>query len=671
MTKAIVRWLALAVWGFTAVAVAQTNRSPQPVGSIPAQTLTVGGQPVTVDVNRYFTDPDGDALSYAVSLNRHDIARVTTSATVLTVSGLAAGTVTVAVTAVDPGGLTAKQTFAVTAEVAGDHRSILEALYHATNGSGWTESTNWLTDEPLSEWYGVTTNAAGSVTQLSLYRNELTGPIPVELGDLSSLTSLNLSSNGLTGPIPVELGDLSSLTSLNLSSNGLTGPIPVELGDLSSLTSLSLSWNRSWSLSSDGLTGPIPVELGDLSSLTSLNLSSNGLTGPIPVELGDLSSLTSLNLSSNGLTGPIPVELGDLSSLTSLSLSSNNLVGPVPAWLQRLTQLRSLSLSFNRLTGTIPAGLGDLVNLETLYLTENELTGSIPSELGGLSNLRNLNLGRNRLTGEIPTALGGLANLDYLDLGRGRWSRSYYSLGNELSGSIPSELGGLENLTFLDLGGNRLTGEIPTALGGLANLDYLNLGRNGLTGPIPSELGSLVNLQSLYLYATDLTGAIPPELGNLAKLRNLDLSYTWGLTGPLPAGLEPEESESVDEETGLEELDIFVTQTCAPGGWADWLATIEFYGPLCEVDTNVIDIAVVYTPTAREAAGGAAAVEAAIDLMIAETNQAYEDSGVRASRPRRGLRAAGRDPRPRLQPRPLHHGEGRPRHRLQAAQERQ
>ena len=43
----------------------------------------------------------------------------------------------------------------------------------------------------------------------------------------------------------------------------------------------------------------------------------------------------------------------------------------------------------------------------------------------------------------------------------------------------------------------------------------------------------------------------------------------------------------------------------------------------------------------------------------------------RAGRPRRGLRAAGRDPRPRLQPRPLHHGEGRPRHRLPKAQERQ
>ena len=39
-------------------------------------------------------------------------------------------------------------------------------------------------------------------------------------------------------------------------------------------------------------------------------------------------------------------------------------------------------------------------------------------------------------------------------------------------------------------------------------------------------------------------------------------------------------------------------------------------------------MAVVYTPTARDAAGGVAAIEAEIDLMVAATNQAYEASGV-------------------------------------------
>ena len=59
------------------------------------------------------------------------------------------------------------------------------------------------------------------------------------------------------------------------------------------------------------------------------------------------------------------------------------------------------------------------------------------------------------------------------------------------------------------------------------------------------------------------------------------------------------------------------------------MATIEFWGPLCDTDTDVtIDVAVVYTPAAKDAAGGAAAIETAIDLMIAETNEAYAASGV-------------------------------------------
>ena len=67
-----------------------------------------------------------------------------------------------------------------------------------------------------------------------------------------------------------------------------------------------------------------------------------------------------------------------------------------------------------------------------------------------------------------------------------------------------------------------------------------------------------------------------------------------------------------------------------PVPWRDWLHTIEFFAPLCETGTDVtIDVAVLYTPEARATAGGAVAIEAAIDLMVAETNQAYEASGVR------------------------------------------
>ena len=47
-------------------------------------------------------------------------------------------------------------------------REALVALYNATNGENWTISDNWLSDAPLGEWHGVTTNDDGRVIQLRL-----------------------------------------------------------------------------------------------------------------------------------------------------------------------------------------------------------------------------------------------------------------------------------------------------------------------------------------------------------------------------------------------------------------------------------------------------------------------------------------------------------------------
>ena len=43
----------------------------------------------------------------------------------------------------------------------GSDRDALVALYNATNGPTWANNTNWLSDEPLGEWYGVTTDGGG------------------------------------------------------------------------------------------------------------------------------------------------------------------------------------------------------------------------------------------------------------------------------------------------------------------------------------------------------------------------------------------------------------------------------------------------------------------------------------------------------------------------------
>ena len=41
-------------------------------------------------------------------------------------------------------------------------KAALTALYNSTNGASWTNSANWLTNAPISEWHGVFTNGAGA-----------------------------------------------------------------------------------------------------------------------------------------------------------------------------------------------------------------------------------------------------------------------------------------------------------------------------------------------------------------------------------------------------------------------------------------------------------------------------------------------------------------------------
>ena len=249
---------------------------------------------------------------------------------------------------------------AASAGDAATDRAALVALYNATDGANWRNNRNWLSNAPMGEWHGVTTDSDGRVTQLILDNNQLTGEISAELSSLTNLEWLYLNDNQLTGEISAELGSLTNLTILSLGGNELTGEIPVELGSLTNLTILSLGGNE--------LTGEISAELSSLTNLEWLYLNDNQLTGEISVELGSLTNLTILSLGGNELTGEIPVELGSLTNLTILSLGGNEL------------------------TGEISAELSSLTNLEWLYLNDNQLTGEISAELGSLTNLTILSL---------------------------------------------------------------------------------------------------------------------------------------------------------------------------------------------------------------------------------------------------------------------------------------
>lgn len=53
------------------------------------------------------------------------------------------------------------------------NRVALVALYTETGAAKWKTRTNWLSAQPLGKWYGVTTDASGQVTELSLDSNKI------------------------------------------------------------------------------------------------------------------------------------------------------------------------------------------------------------------------------------------------------------------------------------------------------------------------------------------------------------------------------------------------------------------------------------------------------------------------------------------------------------------
>ena len=401
-------------------------------------------------------------------------------------------------------------------------RAALVALYHATDGPNWDTNTNWLSDEPLGDWHGVTTDTEGRVATLDLTENRLSGRMPNQLGDLSALGELRLGNNDLSGTIPPELGSLSALTRLDLENNDLSGAIPSQLGGMSDLRVLLLGDNN--------LSGHVPAQLGNLGELSYLRIRNNDLTGPIPPELGRLENLTHLYANKNDFVGSIPWELGSMSNLRYLFLNDNDLSGSIPAALGKLDELAYLWLNHNDLTGSIPAELGDLPNLVRLYINHNNLSGGIPRELGGLGKLELLYVHRNNLSGAIPRELGGLANLKRL-----------YAYDNDLSGAIPMELASLANLERLHIAENDLSGELPQELGNLTNLVGLVLGDNDLDGEIPEELGRLAKLQTLYLHGNELSGEIPEELGELSALTDLWLNHNY-LSGQITGDAEQPDS---------------------------------------------------------------------------------------------------------------------------------
>ena len=95
------------------VVVEPVNDAPEAVGAIPEQSLDEGGAAAALDLTPYFEDPDGDPLTYSASSSDPEVVAVVLLGSTLRMTPVGYGEASVEVTARDPGGLDARQTFRV------------------------------------------------------------------------------------------------------------------------------------------------------------------------------------------------------------------------------------------------------------------------------------------------------------------------------------------------------------------------------------------------------------------------------------------------------------------------------------------------------------------------------------------------------------------------------
>ena len=155
----------------------------------------------------------------------------------------------------------------------------LVLLYNATNGDGWANNDNWLSDQPIEDWYGINTNDFGCVGTIDLRNNNLTGTLPAL--NFNTLDTLILANNAISSTLPDLQLPLARV--LDLSYNQLNGSIPSTIGGLIKLRVLNLSHNN--------LTNTIPPDIGDLCDLEELRLNNNMFDGLLPIEIIQLHNL--------------------------------------------------------------------------------------------------------------------------------------------------------------------------------------------------------------------------------------------------------------------------------------------------------------------------------------------------------------------------------------------
>ncbi|KAF8409130.1 hypothetical protein HHK36_005203 [Tetracentron sinense] len=224
-------------------------------------------------------------------------------------------------------------------------------------------------------------NGECHVDSIILKGQNLSGVLPPDLGKLPYIKTFDLSRNYLSGTIPREWAS-TQLEYLYVTANRLSGPIPKELGNVTTLKRLILEAN--W------FSGALPSELGYLINIENITLNSNNFTGELPMSLANLTKLTELRISSNSFMGKIPDFIENWRQLDKLEIQASGLEGPIPTSISSLDKLSELRISDLNGAGSVFPLIGNMTGLKKLMLRNCNISGQIPQDIAVLTNLNTL-----------------------------------------------------------------------------------------------------------------------------------------------------------------------------------------------------------------------------------------------------------------------------------------
>ncbi len=208
-------------------AMVTVNTPPMPEGTIDEISVRVDAS-TTLVVSGYFSDADGDALSYEATSSDDDVATASLADSTVTINGHAAGTATLTITATDPRGASAMQEATVAVKTPPMPDSVPPTHDMVVGNHVELDFSTFFTDEDGDEltYTAVTSDAAVATASVdgSVVTTTAAGEIDDSVGTVVTLTVTATDPAGLSAEqeamVRVSAAEYDTLTGITVKEDG-------------------------------------------------------------------------------------------------------------------------------------------------------------------------------------------------------------------------------------------------------------------------------------------------------------------------------------------------------------------------------------------------------------------------------------------------------------------